>query len=321
MINGHKSQETLLSTANIYYQRPSSLGGPSELRLDEVESLLSKQNFKIIVHGFLGSRSHSSIKPLANAYLAQGVANVFIADWQDLANLDYHNSRRAISKVAKHFAEALYEFLNKHEIEYNQVHIIGHSLGAHIAGNIGRFFNGSLGRITGLDPALPLFTPISLDGLRSNDAHFVDVIHTDFPIFGDLTPRGTVDFYPNFGYTQQKGCGDVDLLAASKLLLEGYSCSHNRAVVLYAESIELPKNFPALPCPLSSIQFRNLDVCLTKLSQNDLNLTSLVEAISKMDETQVVYMGEEVSRRATGYFYLETYDVPPYGMGINTKFS
>lgn len=98
------------------------------------------------------------------------------------------------------------------------MHIIGHSLGAHIAGNIGRFFNGSLGRVTGLDPALPLFAPNSLDSLQSNAGAFVDVIHTDFPVFGDITPRGTVDFYPNYGYTPQKGCDDDALIMASKLI-------------------------------------------------------------------------------------------------------
>ncbi|XP_037946466.1 lipase member I-like [Teleopsis dalmanni] len=325
MSHGYKSQEALLSTANIYYQKPLSertgLGEPSELTLDKVEDLISKQNLKIIVHGYLGSRTHSSIKPLVKIYLAQGAANIFIADWQYLANLDYRDSRRVVSKVSMHFAEALYEFFNKHEIDYNEVHIIGHSLGAHIAGNIGRFFNGSFGRVTGLDPALPLFTPFSLDGLRSTDAQFVDVIHTDFPVYGDLTPRGTVDFYPNFGYTQQKGCNDMDLLTTSKILLEAFGCSHSRAVVLYAESIEMPKNFPALPCPLSSIQLRNLYLCLVRVSLNDKNLSNLGNAISEMDETQVVYMGEEVSRSATGYYYLETNDAPPYGMGAYTKFS
>lgn len=106
----------------------------------------------------------------------------------------------------------------------NEVHIIGHSLGAHIAGGVGLYFNGTLGRVTGLDPALPLFTPKSIDGLQAESAVFVDVIHTDYPIFGDITPRGTIDFYPNYGLTPQKGCDKLDLLAASKLLLEAGLC-------------------------------------------------------------------------------------------------
>lgn len=108
---------------------------------------------------------------------------------------------------------------SKHNIPLTEVHIIGHSLGAHIAGNMGRYFNGSVGRVTGLDPALPLFTATAADSLHSNAALFVDVIHTDFPVFGDSTPRGSVDFYPNFGHTTQKGCDD-DIVAASRLIFE-----------------------------------------------------------------------------------------------------
>lgn len=111
-------------------------------------------------------------------------------------------------------------YSSKHEIPLNEVHVIGHSLGAHIAGNIGRYFNGTLGRVTGLDPALPLFAADANDGLQSNAAIFVDVIHTGYPVFGDNTPRGTVDFYPNYGYIPQKGCDDVNLIAISKLLFE-----------------------------------------------------------------------------------------------------
>ena len=59
------------------------------------------------------------------------------------------------------------------------VHIIGHSLGAHIAGYAGERVPG-LARITGLDPAEPLFQDMpEFVRLDPSDAHFVDVIHTD----------------------------------------------------------------------------------------------------------------------------------------------
>lgn len=162
---------------------------------------------------------HSLCASLA-AYKAQGYANVLVADWSPAANLDYPNSRRAVSKVALVLAKQLQQFLARHNVSHEAVHVIGHSLGAHIAGRIGQYFNGTVGRVTGLDPALPLFTPRSDDSLQATAARFVDVIHTDFPVFGDLTPRGSVDFFPNFGRAFQPGCEEVDLLAASKLLVE-----------------------------------------------------------------------------------------------------
>lgn len=63
-------------------------------------------------------------------------------------------------------------------------HIIGHSLGAHIAGYAGEAIItrglGKLGRISGLDPAEPLFQRMpEFVRLDPGDAEFVDVIHTD----------------------------------------------------------------------------------------------------------------------------------------------
>lgn len=199
-------------------------------------------------------------------------------------------------------------FYRKQNILLSEVHVIGHSLGAHIAGNIGRYFNGSLGHVTGLDPALPLFLPNSPDSLQSDAATFVDVIHTDYPVFGDITPRGTADFYPNFGFAPQHGCEGVDLLAASKLIFESCkslyywrvfksnhvfsdSCSHNRAVQLYAESIGLPKNFPSIPCSLNAIRMRMSSVCLMNAG------VTKDSASEPQDQNSMVYMGESVPRR------------------------
>lgn len=38
-------------------------------------------------------------------------------------------------------------------LDLSQVHILGHSLGSHVAGYAGEKLNGQVGRITGMDPA------------------------------------------------------------------------------------------------------------------------------------------------------------------------
>ncbi|XP_017029819.1 lipase member H-A isoform X2 [Drosophila kikkawai] len=289
--------DTLVDQSNIYYLRASAT---EELLLSKVEQVERLDSVKLIVHGYLGSRTHGSIMPLRNAYTAQGYENIMVADWGPVANLDYPTSRLAVKKVGRMLAKILEEFLQRHGISTDVVHVIGHSLGAHIAGRIGRYFNGTLGRVTGLDPALPLFSSRSDDSLHSNAAQFVDVIHTDYPLFGDLRPRGAVDFYPNFGQTPQPGCEDVDLIAAN-------SCSHNRAVMFYAESIGMPRNFPAISCSFQAIKSRRVESCLK-------DNTEIIE------EDRFIYMGEHVNRSATLYFYLATNGAPPYGQGRNSKF-
>lgn len=86
---------------------------------------------------------------------------------------------------------------------------LGHSLGAHVAGNAASSVkHGKIGRVTGLDPALPGFHVLeSNEGrLDASDAQFVDVIHSCGGILGYLNPLGTVDFYPNAGVAVQPGC-------------------------------------------------------------------------------------------------------------------
>ena len=68
--------------------------------------------------------------------------------------------------------------------EVDDFHIIGHSLGAHIAGYAGEKLiavnRGKLGRISAIDPAQPLFQDMpTFVRLDPGDAEFVDVIHTD----------------------------------------------------------------------------------------------------------------------------------------------
>lgn len=51
-------------------------------------------------------------------------------------------------------------FQERYGVDARDVHIIGHSLGAHTAGYAGSLVPG-LGRITGLDPAEPYFQVVA----------------------------------------------------------------------------------------------------------------------------------------------------------------
>lgn len=106
------------------------------------------------------------------------------------------------------------------------VHIIGHSLGGQAAGFVGKYIkkmtNGKqIARITGLDPARPLFeTYVNNPSkhLDKSDAQFVDIVHTDGGVFGFSSAIGTVDFFPNGGKRHQPGCSPT---SAIKNVLEG----------------------------------------------------------------------------------------------------
>uniref|UniRef100_A0A8C6XU45 Lipoprotein lipase n=1 Tax=Naja naja TaxID=35670 RepID=A0A8C6XU45_NAJNA len=114
----------------------------------------------------------------------------------------------------------------------DKVHLLGYSLGAHVAGIAGSLTNTKINRITGLDPAGPLFEYAEASRrLSPDDAVFVDVLHTyirgspDRSI-GIQQPVGHIDIYPNGG-SFQPGCNVAQLL----------KCSHERSILLFIDSL------------------------------------------------------------------------------------
>lgn len=66
----------------------------------------------------------------------------------------------------------------QNKVDTNNIHVIGHGVGAHIAGYVGKIFH--LKKITALDPSGPYFKGMPLNvRLCANDAEFVEALHTD----------------------------------------------------------------------------------------------------------------------------------------------
>lgn len=116
----------------------------------------------------------------------------------------------------------------------NSFHILGHALGAHIAGYAGKHLNGTLKHITGLDPAGPYFEGLNQTAARlwPTDAAFVEAIHTDTlhindkKGFGMEEPCADVDIYPNGGRAQP-GCNLESFFSIwVEGLLNGYSMAN-----------------------------------------------------------------------------------------------
>lgn len=117
--------------------------------------------------------------------------NVVLVDWSPLATGgigDYPKIAAKTGNVGLMITEVLIRWKKMGAIkDWNMVHVIGFSLGAHIAGVVGdqiwRQTGTTIGRITGLDPAGPNFDtltgelPFNTDRiLDKSDAQFVDVL-------------------------------------------------------------------------------------------------------------------------------------------------
>lgn len=63
-----------------------------------------------------------------------------IVDWSQASYQMYEVSRSLTSQVAMRIARILDEFLQINDIDSGLVHLVGHSLGAHVAGKYLSFF-------------------------------------------------------------------------------------------------------------------------------------------------------------------------------------
>lgn len=137
-------------------------------------------------------------------------------------------------------------------LKINLIILLGHSLGAHLAGQIGRELKNEsfyIPRITGLDPANPCFYMRNLlRGLSAGDARFTDVVHTNPGTFGKKERIGDVDFYPTGSEDQEyvRGCEPRGWIEID-LFYKGSACSHRRAWQYYAESIVPGNEYNFLP--------------------------------------------------------------------------
>ncbi|KAK3922451.1 Pancreatic triacylglycerol lipase [Frankliniella fusca] len=240
---------------------------------------------KVLIHGFLNDDTSAAVQVLKNAYFeADPSVNVIAFNWDNKMNPIYGMWVLKVAGAGQRLAD-LVDFMVENELlKLDQLHLVGHSLGAHVAAVAGeRLTSGRLARITGLDAAGPLINFFFLDGrLSKDDADLVDVIHTNGGGLGAVHAVGHVDFYPNGG-VMQPGC---------RWDMSG-SCSHGRSYQLMAESIVDPKAFQAWKCG------DNKDAVHRRCSNSKV----------------YAFMGEKVDFSEEGSYYLETKG------GLNGPFS
>ncbi|XP_054156751.1 phospholipase A1-like [Oppia nitens] len=160
-----------------------------------------------IAHGFRSHKHTEWLHIMKDRLIDERDQTVAIVGWgkgSDIGVSAYEQAAANALAVGQWLAPYLRE-LRKRFPEIS-LWLIGHSLGAHLAGRAGRESQVKIDRITGLDPAGVGFQTENLDKrLNRTDARLVDVIHSDgksVPYFGTLVPLGSVDFYPNYGWNQ-----------------------------------------------------------------------------------------------------------------------
>jgi len=204
----------------------------------------------ILAHGWQddGMRYGEFFAP---SYLAVGEHNIFSINWGQLEGLNYLKAAATTEPVGKHSALLVLLLAFEAGAKMEEIHLVGHSLGAHVVGFLGKEVQvlglGKVARVTGLDPAKPMFEAATEKGrIDKGDAEFVDIIHTNSGNLWDgclsfPEALGHIDFYPGGG-SHQPGCTEICFGATCTNatiddLIKG-GCSHTRANSYFRESIE-----------------------------------------------------------------------------------
>lgn len=209
-------------------------------------------------------------------------------DVSDFVDTIYHWLTLDTRSIGRVLGDAIVRL--SRNVPVSNIHIIGHDLGAHIAGNAGRRVQEvkrqQIARITALDPPKICYDDSDgFYGIQPGDAEFVDVIHSNNDVLGKKNPVGDADFYPNGPIYLQPGCYDV-------------VCSHKRAVLYYAESVVpgAERNFLAQNCPsLSNMKKENC-------------------------RGMKIPMGLATPPSARGPYFLETNKEPSYGKDASSDY-
>ncbi|XP_068619905.1 pancreatic triacylglycerol lipase-like [Battus philenor] len=272
-----------------------NLAKPSMYHFADIERLLTNPEFDLskptalYIHGYVEVVNDDSVQTMAKAYQRHGGYNFLLLDWSNLGFGNYISVSLDVKQIGKETGAAVAKLL-KGGLSLERLHVIGHSLGAHIGGFCCRQLKASgfeVPRLTALDPAYPGFYPALLSKpFTKDDARFVDVIHTDGGAFGTPLATGHADFWPNAGHAKQPGCPPVSLL----LTLEDL-CSHWRSWRFWAEALEGGR-FLARKCDGYDQFLRG-----------------------QCHESPLVEMGHNASSELRGNFYLRTATKSPFALG------
>ncbi|XP_033111036.1 pancreatic triacylglycerol lipase-like [Anneissia japonica] len=242
----------------------------------------------VLIHGWTDTAGGWTNR-VRDALLQRESVNIVAVDWTiGAGQLIYPRScqnARVSGKEVALFLKFIHDITGA---SYSNMHLIGHSLGAHVAGYAGEAQPG-IGRITGSDAAGPGYTVFDRRcRLDQTDADFVDAIHTDGEFLGAGMHRAYahMDFYPNGG-KDQPGCRTIFLDSG---------CSHARSLHLFIESILSDGcRFKAYPCRnFSEFQAGNCTEC------------------GQLGCPEMGYYADRYINRARGKFYLSTNADSPY---------
>ncbi|XP_012538316.1 lipase member H [Monomorium pharaonis] len=254
----------------VYYkcnnETPATIAYPITAPEDMLTMLDKNKQTIFYIFGYLQNLENDNVRLITKALCYGRTDNVILLDWSKYSKGLYMTVFQNAEKIGTLFAKSIQK-LKESDLDVSKIYIIGHSLGAHIAGFVGKCNKDfKIPRITALDPANPMFYPFGCY-LTNEDASWIDVIHTDMGGYGTPTSMGTAEYYANGGTRPQPGCPLMGIPLSDKAL-----CSHQRSVELYAELKYFPNKFMAKRCS-SDFNYNSNEHEVTEIGYTASNVT------------------------------------------------
>ncbi|XP_055386277.1 hepatic triacylglycerol lipase-like [Condylostylus longicornis] len=207
-------QNTKHPEIRFYLYTRNNLYEGQELKLFERKTIV-QSNFnirwpiRIFIHGWRAGPRSCACGIIKDAYLNTGNYNIIIMDWSDFACKQLESASNNVKFAGEKLAEFTTFLKKSFRIPYERIYLIGHSLGAHVAGHAGLLISPrKYNTIFALDPAAPFFSGKNpSDRLDPTDANYVESITTAIHMAGYSKPNiGHSSIYPNFGDRYQPEC-------------------------------------------------------------------------------------------------------------------
>ncbi|KAF2361358.1 Lipase/vitellogenin [Trinorchestia longiramus] len=266
---------------------------------------LSGAKTYVIFHGFLSDGTQPWVIEMKNKLLRRENCNVISVQWWAGSTvLDYYSATAYVTCTAQETVSVLSTVGVVRQLLPSALHLIGHSLGAHVAGFVGKYHQG-VGRITGLDPAGLTYRNIKKSvRLDKTDANYVDVLHTNGcnpkanpwgSCYGIDSSIGHTDFWPNGGLYQPacRALRSATPATEERSLTGEIGCDHEISYKYFIESIDYG---------ITMTKF------LARFARNyhDFNYKNLSCG------TSIQYMGFFADHQSQGDYFLNTSALQPY---------
>lgn len=128
-----------------------------------------EKNTIFVIHGWIDSHTTLMAQIVKNAYLVATDVNVFIVDWSKVASEEYVHARNQVVTIGTTLGIMINIMFHNQLLTLDKVSLVGHSLGAHVAGIAGKALDGQFAHIIGKNRESRMSIILNLKGLSEID--------------------------------------------------------------------------------------------------------------------------------------------------------